>query len=103
MTILHPVSDFLFELFPAAKGKGTPALVEAVRGFYGASAEVSEANCKRTHFWVFAHPVDELLGSSQLEGIVDTNRVTAIIQHYYWMAGCFEASLDRSGERHLLN
>ena len=33
MTIYHPVTEFLFELFPSAKGKGTEALVkEEVQG-----------------------------------------------------------------------
>ena len=44
MTLLHPVNDFLYELFPAAKGKGTEALVEAIRAFYGPGAVVREAN-----------------------------------------------------------
>ena len=47
MTIFHPISDFLYELFPAAKGKGTEALVRAIRAFYvqgGFAPEVAEAN-----------------------------------------------------------
>jgi Tfp pilus assembly protein PilF len=34
MTIYHPIGDFLYELFPDAKGQGTAALVEAIRKFY---------------------------------------------------------------------
>lgn len=34
MIIYHPISDFLFELFPDAKGKGTEGLLELIRKFY---------------------------------------------------------------------
>ena len=47
MTIFHPIPDFLYELVPAAKGKGTEALVRAIRAFYvqgGFAPEVVEAN-----------------------------------------------------------
>ena len=44
MTIIHPIDDFLFELFPAAKGKSEAELVEEIKKYYaweGMQANVS--------------------------------------------------------------
>jgi len=42
MTIYHPISDFLYELFPDAKGKGTDVLVDAIRKFYSLGEFIPE-------------------------------------------------------------
>lgn len=34
MTIIHPIDDFFFELFPAAKGKSDTEIVDEIRKYY---------------------------------------------------------------------
>ncbi|HRH39202.1 MAG TPA: hypothetical protein PK760_12705, partial [Flavobacteriales bacterium] len=41
--------------------------------------------------------------SVTLEGRVDQNRLNALSQHYFWISSAFEGTINRDGQRYLLN